>query len=122
MILAEGQKVKTNILTVIGKRPDGEVFRPSDWHLRLACLASTFDNSNRLKYNPLVTPTWVNCEDVPGLLVDRVLEEQDPLMYNFIRDFVLYNDLRVMYAEEADECRERNVGDSKDSSGVFYDY
>ena len=115
--------MKTDTVTVIGKRPDGEVFRPSDWHLRLACLAGTFDNSNRLQYHPLVTPTWVNCEDVPGLLVNKALEETDPTMYNFIKKFVLDNDLRVKYtdAEEVNERPSRNVGSSKewDSASVY---
>ena len=115
--------MKTDTVTIIGMTPEGEVFRPRDWHHRLAGLAGNFTKQNKIQYNSLVTPTWVNCEDVPGLLVNKALEETDPTMYNFIKKFVLDNDLRVKYtdAEEVNERPSRNVGSSKewDSASVY---
>lgn len=113
--------MKQNKLTVIGKTPDGEVFRPSDWNYRLACLAGSFKN-NKLQYNKYVTPVWVYSEGVPGLLVDKELEEMDPVLYTFIRDFVLDNDLRVKFTDgENDEKSERDVGDVESASRTVYD-
>lgn len=115
--------MKQNSITIIGKTSDGETFRPSDWHLRLACLGGTFDKSKRLQYNEHLMPTWIYCEGVAGLLVNQALEETDPILYTFIRDFVLDNDLRVMFTddEETDECRKRDVGDTKDAPTAVYD-
>lgn len=115
--------MKENIITVVGKTPKGEIFRPSDWHLRLACLASSFSDSNKIQYSKYVMPTWSTAEGVPGLLVDKSLEDLDPDLYNFIREFVLNNDLQVRLSNgEDDQSAEGDLEYVENGTGAVYHF
>ena len=68
--------MEAQLIIVIGKTHDNEVFRPSDWSQRLACLAGSVDSLNRIQYNKFVKPTWVYCEGVSGLWLTESLNNQ----------------------------------------------
>ena len=72
---------------------DGRPFRPSDWAERLCGVMSAFGGDHRMQYSPFVHPITVN--GVRCVVVDRRLEQIEPMAYRFLANFAKDNELRV---------------------------
>jgi hypothetical protein len=82
----------SNKWVIEGILEDGRRFRPSDWVDRLSASLASFGPDHRLKYGP-VRPGFVKGQKC--LLVDKVLESQDPAAFNFVHNFARANGLRI---------------------------
>jgi len=86
---------------VLGITSNGKQFRPSDWAERLcgviACYCPGFGGPNaHLKFSPYVYPTVVN--GTKAVVVNRALQQYEPLAYHFVVGFAKDNDLQVVDA------------------------
>lgn len=86
-------------LIIQGITHNNKKFRPSDWIERIATLWAQFGEDRRLRYSSALYPCVVG--GVKSLVVAKGLQEQDPVMFDFVMQFARQNDLRVM------ECRRR---------------
>jgi len=76
-----------------GVTVDGKPFRPSDWAERLCGVMSAFGGDHRMQYSPYVHP--VTASGVRCVVVDRRLEELEPMAYRFLLSFAKDNALKV---------------------------
>jgi len=90
--------VKHNQTTVIGTTKDGKMFRPTNWHVRLAGIAASFING-RMVYHKHVTPYCIIEENISAVLLDDQLKIDNPTLYDFIISFATDNNLIIKYAE-----------------------
>jgi hypothetical protein len=108
--LAQNREELAGEFFILGITENGKQFRPSDWAERLCGVMSCFrpeDGRNaHLKYSPYVRPTVVN--GLKAVVVNRALQEVEPLAYHFVVDFAKDNDLQVV-----DACYVPLPGDSK---------
>jgi hypothetical protein len=72
---------------------EGQAFRPSDWAERLCGVMAAFGGDHRMQYSPFVHPITVN--GVRCVVVDRRLEEIEPMAHRFLVNFAKDNELRV---------------------------
>ena len=72
---------------------DGKAFRPSDWAERLCGVMAAFGGDHRMQYSPFVHPITV--DGVRCVVVDRRLEQIEPMAYRFLVNFAKDNELRV---------------------------
>ena len=72
---------------------DGRKFRPSDWIERISTVTATFGADHRLHYADEVQPRMINGEKC--LVVDKSLEQRDPVAYQYILQFARMNRLRM---------------------------
>jgi len=72
----------------------GKIFRPSDWADRLASILSQVGHDNRLRYSTQLCP--VTREGVRCVVIQRILEAEDPRMFKFLLDFADSNELEVL--------------------------
>lgn len=86
-------------LIIQGITHTNKKFRPSDWIERIATLWAQFGGDRRLRYSPALYPCVV--DGVKSLVIAKELQQQDPVMYEFVMQFAQHNDLRVL------ECRRR---------------
>lgn len=86
------QKVQNFV--IIGRTSDGRTFRPSDWADRLASVLSSVGHDNRLRYSTQLCP--VTREGIRCVIIQRILEQEDPRMFKFLLDFAQENDLEVL--------------------------
>lgn len=76
-----------------GVTRDGRKFRPSDWAQRLATAVGTPGPGRRIRWHPkvsMVTIDGLNC-----VAVDKSLEQEDPMLYEFLLNFARFNNLVV---------------------------
>ena len=95
-----------------GVTQDGRPFRPSDWAERLCGVMAAFGGDHRMQYSPYVHP--VTSAGVRCVVVDRRLEEIEPLAYRFLLSFAKDNDLRARdgrVAERTELARLQRAGD-----------
>jgi hypothetical protein len=108
--LPQNKKELAGEFFILGITQNGKQFRPSDWAERLCGVMSCFrpqDGRNaHLKYSPYVRPTVVN--NLKAVVVNRALQQVEPLAYHFVVDFAKDNDLQVV-----DACYVPLPGDSK---------
>ena len=100
-------------LVIQGLTLDGKAFRPSDWAERLCGVMAAFGRDHRMQYSPFVHPITVN--GVRGVVVDRRLEQIEPMAYRFLVNFARDNELRVREGriEERTKLAElQRVGDT----------
>jgi Protein of unknown function (DUF3579) len=76
-----------------GVTQDGQAFRPSDWAERLCGVMAAFGGDHRMQYSPYVHP--VTSAGVRCVVVDRRLEELEPMAYRFLLSFATDNDLKT---------------------------
>jgi hypothetical protein len=81
-------------VVIRGVTRQGRTFRPSDWADRLASILSNVGSDNRLNYSPQVCP--VTRSGIRCVVVDKVLEQQDPRVFKFLMDFAGENDLEII--------------------------
>ena len=72
----------------------GRIFRPSDWADRLASILSQVGHVHRLRYSTQLCP--VTREGVRCVVIQRILEAEDPRMFKFLLDFADSNELEVL--------------------------
>jgi hypothetical protein len=108
--LAQNKEELAGEFFILGITENGKQFRPSDWAERLCGVLSCFrpqDGRNaHLKYSPYVRPTVVN--GLKAVVVNRALQQVEPLAYHFVVDFAKDNDLQVV-----DACYLPLPGDAK---------
>ena len=78
---------------ILGLTLDGRAFRPSDWAERLCGVMSAFGGDHRMRYSPYVHP--VSSAGVRCVVVDRRLEQIEPMAYRFLLNFAKDNELQV---------------------------
>jgi hypothetical protein len=82
---------------------DGSPFRPSDWAERLCGVMSAFGGDHRMQYSPYVHP--ITSEGVRCVVVDRRLEQIEPMAYRFLLNFAKDNELQVRDGRVAERSR-----------------
>jgi hypothetical protein len=81
---------------LIGLRPDGSKFRPSDWAERMCGTLSTFRN-RRIYYSPLLRPAVR--DGIKCVIVDSGLVDQHPEIHQQVIQFAETNGLQVLDEE-----------------------
>jgi hypothetical protein len=76
-----------------GLTVNGTPFRPSDWAERLCGIMSAFGADKHMQYSPYVFP--VTSAGVKCVVVDRRLEELEPMAHRFLMNFARDNELQV---------------------------
>lgn len=92
----ENQKLKPIIL--LGTTLCGTKFRPSDWANRLAMSVSTVGPRRRVISHPRVHTAIV--EGVSAVVVDRILETENQLMFDFFINFARGNQLQILNLDD----------------------
>jgi hypothetical protein len=85
-------------IIIEGVTEEGKQFRPSDWAERMSGSLCTFSN-HRVTYSPLLQPMVKGGNKC--VLMDPVLKESNPALYDSIMEFVHANKLRT--CEEDDD-------------------
>ena len=92
----------SNEVFIRGVTRDGRSCRPSDWAERLAGVMSHFRPGGashpgaHLSYSPWCTPNIVG--GTKCVILNRELEEVEPMAWNFVMSFARDNDLQVVEA------------------------
>ncbi|SCZ61173.1 DUF3579 domain-containing protein [Thiohalomonas denitrificans] len=84
---------QTGKIIIKGVTRDGRKFRPSDWAQRLTTAVARPGPKGRVRFHPKVAMTTkdgVNC-----VVIDRSLEEEDPMLFEFLTNFADFNNLDV---------------------------
>jgi len=79
---------------ICGETSAGRKFRPSDWAERLCSLFATTGPNNRTCYSPHAFP--VSREGLVCVVVNKAMENDDPMVFKFLMDFARDNDLKVV--------------------------
>ena len=78
-------------MIIEGVNSKGEIFRPSDWALRLSSIGAEYGDSHRLHISPLLHPDMKNV--TTRLVVEPELHLLKPEVYQHVISFVEANDL-----------------------------
>jgi hypothetical protein len=76
-----------------GTTVDGKTFRPSDWAERLCGVMAAFGGDHRMQYSSYVHP--VSASGIRCVVVDKRLEEIEPMAYRFLISFANDNALKM---------------------------
>jgi hypothetical protein len=106
--------VESNEFVIKGVTADGKPFRPSDWAERLCGVMSAFGSDGRMQYSPYVFP--VTSAGIKCVVVDKDLEEIEPMAFNFLLNFAKDNELQTRPGREA-ERPEENARESGPGAG-----
>ena len=82
-------------------REDGNRFRPSDWIERISDTMANFGPDLRLQYASSVHPGMI--DGAKCLMVKKLLEQENPMVFQHIMSFAESNTLRVREYCELDE-------------------
>jgi hypothetical protein len=82
---------------------DGKAFRPSDWAERLCGVMSAFGGDHRMQYSPYVHPITSN--GIRCVVVDKRLEQIQPMAYRFLLNFAKDNELQVRDGRVAERTK-----------------
>ncbi len=80
-------------IVIKGVTKDGRKFRPSDWAQRLATAVGTPGTDRRIRYHPKVKVAAI--DGINCVVVDKALEESEPMLYSFLVEFADSNNLEV---------------------------
>ncbi len=80
-------------VVIKGLTLEGKTFRPSDWAERLCGVLSVFGAEKRMEYSPFVQP--ITTAGVKCVVVDKQLEEVEPMAFKFLLSFAKDNELQV---------------------------
>ena len=89
---------KSSKLIINGVTENGKKFRPSDWAQRLTGAVATYGPNRRVKFHPSVRmATWegINC-----VVIETAMEQEDPMLFEFLINFGRENNLKLTYANE----------------------
>ncbi len=84
---------QTGKIIIKGVTRDGRKFRPSDWAQRLTTAVARSGPKGRVRFHPKVamaTMDGINC-----VVVDRSLEMEDPMLFEFLTNFARFNNLEI---------------------------
>ncbi len=87
---------------ILGQTSQGRRFRPSDWAERLAGVMSQFRPEGdaqlgaHLSYSPWCTPN--NMAGIKCVIVQREMQEHEPMAWDFVMNFARDNDLQIVDA------------------------
>lgn len=85
------QELGVDFVLIKGETLDGKRFRPSDWCDRLHSTLRALDAE---EYEECVEYVHlVNSESGKGILIDRALQEVNPMLFKFFMSFVKNNNL-----------------------------
>src|SRR5437870_5058517 len=88
-----------------GLTNEGQPFRPSDWAERLCGVMSAFGADHHMQYSPYVFP--VTSAGVKCVVVDKRLEELEPMAFTFLMNFAKDNELQTRPGREAARPEEK---------------
>lgn len=77
-----------------GYTEDGRKFRPSDWIDRIASMMASYGSSHRLVFSDLLHPELYEGEKC--LIIDTELEIKNPIMFQYLMNFVKSNNLKMI--------------------------
>ena len=80
-------------VVIRGMTHDGKTFRPSDWAERLCGVLSVFGTEKRMEYSPYIQP--ITSAGIKCVVVDKRLEEIEPMAFKFLLSFASDNELQV---------------------------
>ena len=80
-------------VVIKGMTEDGKKFRPSDWAQRLATAVGSPGTGRRVSYHPKVCVQLL--EGVNCVVLDKSLEDEEPMLYAFLTDFAHSNNLQI---------------------------
>ena len=92
----------SNEVFIRGITRDGRTFRPSDWAERLAGVMARFrpggasGPGSHLSYSPWCVPTTL--DGAKCVVVNRALQEHEPMAWDFVLGFARDNELQVIDA------------------------
>ncbi|NWG87431.1 MAG: DUF3579 domain-containing protein [Hydrogenophilaceae bacterium] len=86
-------------LVIRGLTNAGRKFRPSDWAERLCGVFAAVGPDNRTQYSAHIFP--ITREGMYCVVVNRKLEDADPMAFRFLMDFARDNDLQVVEGRHA---------------------
>jgi len=98
---------------IVGTTTEGKPFRPSDWAERLCGVMAAFGGDHRMQYSPYVHP--INVSGVRCVVVDKRLEEVEPMAFRFLVSFAKDNDLHVRHGrvpERTELAKIQRIGDT----------
>jgi len=81
-------------IILLGKTECGGKFRPSDWAQRLTISVSTVGPRRNIVSHPRVHMAMY--EGLPSVVVDRVLKEENLMMFEFFINFAKGNKLQIL--------------------------
>lgn len=84
---------KEKKVVITGITNEGQTFRPSDWAERMSGNLATFKDC-RLHYSPLLSPS-VNEEGDKCVILDPLLKETNPELYQSLLTFARTNHLKI---------------------------
>ncbi|PLA74490.1 hypothetical protein CYQ88_05255 [Hydrogenovibrio sp. SC-1] len=112
--MPETYKFDEKILFIGKDRNSGKQFIPADWAERLAGSGASQRQNKRYIYSKLVFPTPI--DGIPSLVVSKSLERDDPLLYQFLLDFVEQNKLTILSDRRLPINQQKDVKNDKRES------
>jgi hypothetical protein len=82
-----------NKIIIKGVTASGQKFRPSDWAQRLTGAISTLGPGRRIIPHPKVSVSLM--EGIPCVIVAKELEQDEPMLYSFLKKFADSNLLQI---------------------------
>jgi Protein of unknown function (DUF3579) len=80
-------------IVIKGFTEEGKRFRPSDWAERLATAVGQCGADRRVRFHPRVRLATIDGEKC--VIIDRALEEEEPLLFEFLMRFAQSNQLQT---------------------------
>lgn len=84
----------TGAIVLVGRTHSGQKFRPSNWAERLAISVAKIGSRKQVIYNPRVHISMH--EGFHSVVVDRILQDEDPMMFDFFVNFANNNQLELI--------------------------
>lgn len=91
----------TEKVIIKGLTKDGGKFRPSDWAERLCGAVASYGPGRRIIFHPQVK--LASLEATKCVVIDAQLEEDDPMLFEFLLEFADDNQLQVEKVAELPE-------------------
>ncbi len=85
-------------IILLGKTELGGKFRPSDWAQRLTISVSKVGPRKNIISHPRVHMAMH--DGLPSVVVDRILEQEDPMMFEFFINFAKGNKLQILNLDD----------------------
>lgn len=79
-----------------GLTQDGRKFRPSDWAERLCGAVATYDKNRRITFHPSVA--LASIDGIKCVVIDASLEKDDEMLFSFLNDFAIENNLQIKHS------------------------
>ncbi len=102
-LLIPGQKNVHCRYIIEGYTEDGRKFRPSDWIDRISSMMASYGSAHRLVFSDLLHPELY--EGQKCLIIDTELEIKDPIMFQYVMNFVKSNNLKMTQVCDATESK-----------------